>query len=191
MRGVVAVALASVMSSAAVLAGCASTSERCAPASEPHGSSGTASEPHGSSGAASAPGELPTFAAYAVDSMLRGEPAPVDLASHPDGPRLAEHVMAGADGPPDFAGGFRIVSWSCGTQCTTGVVIDFRDGSLHTLPTAELGLEYRLESALLIVNPHPEALFAVGETPDWARTRYFHWDGERFHLLGPLFMRAP
>jgi hypothetical protein len=141
--------------------------------------------------APAATAELPTFAAYAALRLLRGEPAPVNLASHPDGERLAERFLAEAEGPPDFAGSFRIVSWGCGTHCTTGMVIDLRDGSLHTLPTAELGLEYRAESSLLIINPHPETLFAIGETPDWARTRYLYWDGERFHLLGPLFVGAP
>lgn len=140
--------------------------------------------------ASSAPvGEPPTFAAYEVE-MMRSAPAPLDLAGFRGGEHLVERFTSEAGEPPNFSGSYRIVSWSCGTHCSTGVVLDLRDGSIHTLPTMELGMAYRPDSALFIVNPRPEALFAPGEIPGWAMTHYLYWDGDQFHLLGPMFTTA-
>ena len=163
------------------------TLQGCAPVRSPATSAADQGAPAATSSARVR--EPPTFAAYEVE-MMRRAPAPLDLTGFVGGEHIVERFASEAGEPPNFAGSYRIVSWSCGTHCSTGVILDLRDGSVHVLPTIELGMTYRPDSALLIVNPRPGTLFAPGQTPGWAMTRYLYWDGDRFHLLGPMFATA-
>jgi hypothetical protein len=134
-----------------------------------------------------AAGALPGFAQYAVSGYFQGMPASMDLASHPDAARFADRLSPELDQGPNFAGHYRLVSWGCGTHCTASLIVDLRSGAVHDGVVAELGLLFRADSALLIVNPHPERSFEVGEVPAWAATRYYRWHHDRLELLGPHF----
>jgi hypothetical protein len=158
------------------------------PASAPD--NGPASACPKSAAAAGGPlaaGALPGFAQYAVSDYFQGMPAPMDLASHPDAARFADRLSPELDQGPNFAGHYRLVSWGCGTHCTASLIVDLRSGAVHDGVVAELGLLFRADSALLIVNPHPERSFEVGEVPAWAATRYYRWHHDRMELLGPHF----
>lgn len=180
-----------------VLLGCASAPARPrAPASDttiaapatacpaPAGTGATSTPPLEDSG-------LPTFWQYAVADYFQGIPAAIDLASHPDAARFADRLTAKLDQGPNFAGSYRLVSWGCGTQCTTSMIVDLRSGVVHDGVTAELDMHFRADSALLIVNPHPEKSFEIGEIPPWAGTRYYRWHQDRLELLGPHFRPSP
>ncbi len=98
---------------------------------------------------------LPAFEDYPAGEPYAGEPAAVDLASHPDGKMfrtaLTRDAEAGAR-ERRFAGHYRIVVIGCGTSCKTVWAVDLVDGSLRQLFTATLGVAFRPDSRLIIEN---------------------------------------
>lgn len=128
---------------------------------------------------------LPRFEDYAVEDVYRGRPAPVDLASAEYGRTFRTMLREGARSGPNFAGRYTIVEWGCGTGCQIVVVVDARTGRLsrQSLNTAS-GVEYRLNSALLIAdppdpaNPWPPGCASCGTTAAYV------WKGDRFEPVG-------
>lgn len=112
----------------------------------------------------------PRFEEYPVKSIFRGRARPVNLNSDPDAYRFRTRLRKGAIAPPDFAGYYRIVMWGCGTMCQIVNMVDLRSGRVYFLTQSELGVRYRVNSRLFVVNP-PEELrgFGGGYTP---RTSY-------------------
>nr|MBA4160030.1 hypothetical protein [Gemmatimonadota bacterium] len=120
--------------------------------------------------------EPPRFEDYPTGKVQGIEkPAPVDLSSHPDARQFRTALSRGAAEGPNFAGHYTVVSWGCGTMCQQLRIVDARTGRVHEGPISLLGVEYRLDSRLLVVNP-PQA---VRENPCPAcETSYYVWNGE-------------
>ena len=81
----------------------------------------------------------------------------------------------------NFGGRYRLVFWGCGTECSSGVLINLANGRIFQLPTAEWGYEFRPDSLLLAENP-PSNKAGVNR-PDYAWPVYHHWNGKKFILL--------
>jgi hypothetical protein len=80
---------------------------------------------------------------------------------------------------PNFAKFYRIIKGGCGTMCTSYVAIDFRDGEPYPLGIAAgLGVRYRKNSSLIIMNPEDE-IKKIKEDSDERilvnKTVYFYW----------------
>jgi len=55
---------------------------------------------------------------------------------------------------PDFAGKFAIAKWGCGSSCLMFAVTDVESGLVVAYgPQTEFGIEYSLDSTLLVTNP--------------------------------------
>lgn len=98
---------------------------------------------------------LPRFEDYPATDAFTGEPAPVDLESHPDAKTfrtaLTRDAEAGAE-QARFAGHYRIVVIGCGTSCKAVWAVDLIDGSVHSLFTASYGVAFRPDSRLIVEN---------------------------------------
>ncbi len=117
-----------------------------------------------------------------VEEIYRGEPAPVDLGSHPDARQFRTALSRGAAEGPNFARHYTVVTWGCGTMCQQLRIVDARTGQVYEGPISMLGVEYRLDSRLLVVNP-PQA---VRENPCPAcETSYYVWNGEGLERVWP------
>ena len=148
---------------------------------------------------------LPKFADFAVKTIFHGVPAQPRFTrrgqnSFPDADeRYRESVEFDAREGPNFAGGYTIARWSCGTECSSMVVVDARTGTIYrdapfgTLDTSRhmktdgpkyAGLSFRKDSSLLIVEGCFDADFreANGKRPDCSRS-YYQWVAPRFKLL--------
>lgn len=66
-----------------------------------------------------------------------------------------------------------VITWGCGTECQSGVIINRDNGNITELPVAAYGYDFRTECNLLIVNPNPNEyltssdLMGTGELPSW------------------------
>ncbi len=101
------------------------------------------------------PPPLPSFEDYPVTEFFTGEPAAVNLESHPDGRTFRTALTRGAEAGAEearFAGHYRIVVIGCGTSCQTVWAVDLVDGSLRQLFTSSFGVAARPDSRLLIEN---------------------------------------
>jgi hypothetical protein len=68
-------------------------------------------------------------------------------------------------------------------------IINAETGSVYMLDSpAEAGVNFQLDSRLLIVNP-PENLFE--NKPDWLQTRYYVWDGTKLTQVSASTSETP
>jgi hypothetical protein len=166
---------------------------------------------------------LPVFMDYKVDARFQGAPAkprftnPPELRpnhrisdddSLPDSDeRYRGSVSLDARQGPNFAGQYTIAQWSCGTSCSSSVVVDertgrlFRDTPYGTLVTSGnpeskdhqyAGLSFRLDSSLLIVEGcfDVDARDSAGKPADCNRS-YYNWIPPRFTLLRRVPLPVP
>ena len=143
---------------------------------------------------ARADGRPPTFADHPVASVYRGVPAAVDLSSHPVARTFRTLLRDGTRRGPNFAGRWTVVRLGCGTNCHSFAVVDAVTGRVYPGPeAAALGVDFRLESTLLIVDPPavveaelPEALTRS------APSRYYVWHGDegRWELIYEISREA-
>ena len=98
---------------------------------------------------------LPSFDDYPVTRIFAGDPAEVDLDSHPDATAFRTALTRDAEEGASrarFAGHYRIVVIGCGTTCKSVWAVDLVDGSLHSLFTASTSVAFRPDSRLIVEN---------------------------------------
>lgn len=131
----------------------------------------------------------PLFEDYAVahEDIFTGEPAPVDLSSSSIGEMFRTRLTEGVQEGPNFAGHYTVVSWGCGTMCAQFVIIDAETGTIFNPEQGfETGIEYRLDSRLLVLNPINEVKNVYPDAsmiPEWLTTQYYEWTGESLELV--------
>jgi hypothetical protein len=122
---------------------------------------------------------LPRFGDFPASETCSGRPAPVDLDSDRDARKFKTRLQEGARKGPDFAGCYTVVSWGCGTECESFVVIEARSGRVFSPPfSLGLGSWYRKDSALFVANPVDS-----DGAPPWAVSEFFVWTGQRLEPL--------
>lgn len=162
----------------------------------------------------------PSFKDYPVRTIFHGTPAkpdftnpatlpekpgygPTDLLPDAD-PRYRGSVEIDAHSGPNFAGSFTIAQWSCGSECSSMVVVGTANGHLYrdvpfgTLEIEEgnsreySGLSFRLGSTLLVVEGclDVDERNAEGKRPDCSRS-YYNWKPPKFVLLRRIPLAIP
>ena len=126
---------------------------------------------------------VPAFADYKVDSIYRGQVAPVDFTSNRDAPRLRTVLREGARAGPNFAGHLAVVTWGCGSSCIAIALVDSRTGRVFSSPVgAGYGVEHHIDSRLLVVDRA-----ACGDTAWAAPYAYFlEWTGRDLRVRDSL-----
>lgn len=123
-----------------------------------------------------------TFDDYSVKESFKGTPAKKNLESIK---RKNLRFFLGLDdqsvGNPNFAGTYHVVMGGCGTDCQRFVAYDVRNGEPYDLGiTATLGIKYRKNSSLIIMNPEEEIRDFLKSTGiDSYPTIYLKWIGEK------------
>ena len=126
--------------------------------------------------------KIPQFEAFAVDTVFRGIPAPVDFSSDPDAREYRTVLSRGAKLGPNFAGHLTVVERGCGSPCQVQTLIDARTGRLVGAVSTSLGAIYRLSSRLLIANPSDSSgCYDVGCA--YCRPTYYLWSGNRLDRI--------
>ena len=159
-------------------------------------------KPRARSGAARAQksaAPLPAFGDYPARDSFTGRPAPVRLRTRRDR-NFRTRLREGAGRGPNFAGGYTVVHWGCGTGCAQIAVADARTGLVYwppleyaDIPTPadgeygrdyEYGVGYRRDSRLLVLtDTHYDGRGSY--------TAYFYlFDRGRFHLLRKAVLTA-
>jgi hypothetical protein len=140
--------------------------------------------------------KVPRFSDYPVKDIYRGKPAAVNLTSHPLARTFRTVLREGAEKGPNFAGHFTVVLWGCGAGCQSFAIVEANSGKVMFMTSekekileAVVGLDYKLDSSLLIVNP-----IAALEAEDPASNlrsedcRYYVWRGTKLELV---FVQSP
>lgn len=128
------------------------------------------------------PSGPPTFEAFVTSDTLSGTPATPDFTGDSIPPRLRELIDDAAKGGPNFAGVFSIVTWGCGSQCQSHIVLDRRTGRMISDTLLDFSChepEFRLNSTLVIMAPDTATFGPCSDGP----TRYFRWSGDHFESV--------
>ena len=140
--------------------------------------------------------KAPQFSDYPVKEIYRGRPAAVKLASHPLARTFRTVLRDGAEKGPNFAGHFTVVLWGCGAGCQSFAIVEANSGKVmfvtskkEKIPEAVVGLDYRIDSSLFIVNPI--ALLEAEDPASGLRSedsRFYVWRGTKLELV---FVQSP
>lgn len=77
-----------------------------------------------------------------------------DFSIFKDAEQYSRIITAALRKGPTFAGRFTVAEWGCGSTCQQHAVIDVPSGLVVAFgPQTEYGIEYSLESTLLVTNP--------------------------------------
>jgi hypothetical protein len=93
------------------------------------------------------------FGRYAV-SVYRGPSATPDFYSLPGSRRFRTRIRDGIRQGVNFAGHYAIVTFGCGTDCSSSFLVDVKSGQIFTFPLGgegnyNLSLDYHADSALI------------------------------------------
>lgn len=131
-------------------------------------------------------GKKPRFEQYPATAKFRGQPAPVNLNSHPQARMFRTNLRNGAPKGPNFAGHYTLVFWGCGTACQSFAIVDARNGRVYFPDFAvyfgygtDEAAQYQLDSRLFIADAEPES----GWPQEYQKRNYYRWDNNRFVLI--------
>jgi len=131
--------------------------------------------------------KTPRFQDFAVTNIFKGKPAAVDLSSHPQASRYRTELRRQAAKGPNFAGHYKIAIWGYGSSCAAFAIVDSQTGRVYFPPELPFvtwtgwkgtnrGLEYRIDSALLVLHGSPEEKPQIG-------TFYYVWKTNALRLV--------
>ncbi|MEC4891419.1 MAG: hypothetical protein SAL07_03555 [Oscillatoria sp. PMC 1051.18] len=122
------------------------------------------------------------FEDYPASEVFTGNPAAVDLNSHPQARRFRTALQEGIKNGANFAGKYAVVTIGCGTSCQQIAIVDVSTGKVFMSEVgSELGVKHRLDSRLLVINP-PENLENIN-LPEELKTQYFVWENNSLRSL--------
>lgn len=125
---------------------------------------------------------LPRFEDFPVSEKFEDQPALANFSTNQDMLRFVTRITEGAQKGPNFAGHYTVISWGCGTECQSGVIVDAKTGAIYSSFVTELGSEFRIDSNLFIVNSLKtiEEVYGDFEIPEWVYTAYYKWESNQF-----------
>jgi hypothetical protein len=120
--------------------------------------------------------KMPNFKDYVVNEIYTSKPAAVDLSSSPSAKMFKTRLTEGIKKGVNFAGAYTIVSWGCGTNCSTSAILETKTGKVLAWFVSCGAEQYEKDSKLLIINPTGNGRISY---PDGCKTEYYIWDGSK------------
>ncbi|TGE29199.1 hypothetical protein [Hymenobacter metallicola] len=115
----------------------------------------------------------------------RGPHVRPDFTTNPHARWHRTRIREGAKQPANFAGHYRLITWGCGSSCQMSALVDQHTGRIYDVPETAAGLEYHLNSRLLITDysdeeagPRSFLLNSIYPPP-----AFYLWTGSRFEQL--------
>ena len=138
-------------------------------------------------GSSAEAGQSPRFQDFAVTNIFKGKPAAVDLSGNPQARHYRTELRRQAAEGPDFAGHYKIAIWGCGSSCAAFAIVDSQTGRVYFTPElpyvtwtgyegTNFGLQYRIDSRLLVLHGSPEEKPQIG-------TFYYVWQTNALRLI--------
>ena len=128
------------------------------------------------------------FEQYPVKDVFKGPFKTANVKQDSDTWRFRTRLKEGSEGPPDFAGHLNIVNWGCGTFCQIYMAVDRRTGKILRGFGAEFGIEYHIDSRLMVADGGQPLRDFFGNNPilpegsseaENYQTRYYLYDDEK------------
>ena len=94
---------------------------------------------------------------------------------------------------PDFNGKYKIAEFGAGTMANGFFIINLETGVVTEGFSFELGLDYSLNSNIIIKNPEKEVrdfwkdeVKNGGKIPEWCNTEYYLFEDDELKVLNPI-----
>lgn len=98
-----------------------------------------------------------SFEDYKVEIIDNSKLASLDLSSHKYGRMFRTNLReAYKEEQANFGGHYTLATWGCGSPCQQSLLIDRYTGKIYDTPTSNVGVDFRHNSKMLIVNPPEE-----------------------------------
>lgn len=125
----------------------------------------------------------PTFSEYTVNEVFTGKRVPPNINQSYQVHSFRTVIREGSEGPPNFAGHYRIVQWGCGSPCVSFAVVDQKTGYVYMSPVgAVLGVNFEVNSSLFVIDPstfiHATYVNGISGFPG-VETFYVVWDSRK------------
>jgi len=120
-----------------------------------------------------------TFDEFVVD-MYEGELAAPDLKGFPDFQNFKTRIREGCENGINFAGHFTIITWGCGSECQSMVLIDRKKGAIYDGVHTSHGSEFIKDSRLLITNKYAVNESMLIRLCSYCVVDELVWDGYSF-----------
>ena len=105
--------------------------------------------------------EIPKFREFPAQ-VWNGPIAEPDLQSHPDARMFRTRLReAAGEGEIDFAGHYVLAIWGCGTACSTGALVDARDGTVYFLPFTTIAHNIDMDEGFRVYETRPDSRLMV------------------------------
>ena len=120
---------------------------------------------------------------YAVDTSFAGPIPPLNFERDADAKRFVTAIRSGIAEGPNFAGHFALVTWGCGTDCQSYVIVDLSDGTAlddSALDFSCHDVSYKRTSRLVVMTPADTASGRVCSSHDTIRLA---WTGAKFDTV--------
>jgi hypothetical protein len=131
----------------------------------------------------------PRFEDYPVRERFRGKPARINFHSCSLARTFRTMLRVAVDGGVKFAGNYGVNYWGCGTECVEIGIVNLKNGRVYMPPfAANVGVETRANSRLLVVNPPARLKEEFGDEPlpdFYFQTRYYLWKDNQLVLIYP------
>jgi hypothetical protein len=138
-------------------------------------------------GASAGDEQAPRYQDFAVTNVFKGKPAAVDLSSHPEARSYRTELRRQAAEGPNFARHYKLAIWGCGSSCQQFAIVDSQTGRVYFPPELpyvtyvhwygdDVGLQFRLDSRLLILHGSPKEEPRTG-------TFYYVWQTNTLRLI--------
>jgi hypothetical protein len=138
-------------------------------------------------------GQSPRFLDFAVTNVFKGNPAAVDLSTNSQARLYRTQLRRQAAEGPNFAGHYKIAIWGCGSSCAAFAIVDSQSGHVYFPPElpyvtwtgyegTNFGLQYRIDSKLLVLHGSPEEKPQIG-------TFYYVWQTNSLRLIRTEFQK--
>ena len=136
----------------------------------------------------------PHFADYPVKERVRGKPAPINFRSHSQARMFRTMLRDTAALGANFAGHYAVNWWGCGTECMRIGIVNLKTGDVYMSPfAAQVGIDSRVGSRLLVVNPPARLKEEFGDGPlpaFYLQTRYYLWQNGKLVLIYPAELKG-
>jgi hypothetical protein len=121
--------------------------------------------------------DAPKFEDYPATIKFNGKPAAPNFNTNTKARMYRTVITEEATEGPNFAGGFTLISYGCGTNCHLYTILNAKTGavvSYNEMSSAQ-GEDIRLDSRLIVLEP-PEILFEMfgKDAPDYFQTSYYY-----------------
>ena len=112
--------------------------------------------------------------------------AGLDLNSHKYGRMFRTNLRNEfARDSANFAGHYSLVTWGCGSPCQMSLLIDRYTGKIYDAPFSSVGVDFRVNSRMLIVNPPDEDGFYPDHISGIPEIHIFNEDTKIFKKRDP------